>query len=436
MPGCRGARPPRQAVQSGLAILLFTWMGTLALFTVAFRAVREEAQSRLEQSAVEIAALAGSKPQMTEPLRRLLHADDSIKAIYACALTSNRTHLLPPVFGHAEGIDDSALEPVRQNKTAASLTPRATRQGLIVSGYAPLADAHGRVIGAVAVDLNADSYQAHLWSIKKIAFIGLGIGLLLALAVGYGLCFLERRAQALQDAQDRAQEYATRELTSAHEALQATYEVLEQRVVERTSELGDAYDATILGWSHALDLRDQETEGHSQRVTDLTVRLARAMGMSEAQLLHVRRGALLHDIGKMGIPDRVLLKPGPLTDNEWALMRRHPSFAWEMLWPIAFLRPALDIPFCHHEKWDGTGYPRGLRGNAIPVAARMFAIVDVWDALLSDRPYRAAWPVPKVKDHLRGLSGTHFDPRVVNAFLEMVSRAEAPADDLLLLQVG
>ena len=189
------------------------------------------------------------------------------------------------------------------------------------------------------------------------------------------------------------------------------------RLQRSNDELTVAYDATLEGWSHALDLRDKETEGHTQRVTELTLRLARAAGMSEDELVNVRRGALLHDIGKMGIPDSILLKPGPLTDDEWVIMRKHPVYAYELLMPIPFLRSALDIPYCHHEKCDGTGYPRGLRGEAIPLAARLFAVVDVWDALLSNRPYRAAWPEAKVRDYMRSQSGLYFDPQVVETFL-------------------
>jgi PAS domain S-box-containing protein/putative nucleotidyltransferase with HDIG domain len=184
-------------------------------------------------------------------------------------------------------------------------------------------------------------------------------------------------------------------------------------------ELSLAYDNTIEGWSRALDYRDQETEGHSRRVSELTLLIARQFWMSEAELVHVRRGALLHDIGKMGIPDRVLLKPGPLTDEEWKIMRQHPVYSYDLLHPIAYLRPSLDIPYCHHEKWDGTGYPRGLKGEQIPLSARIFAVVDVWDALLSDRPYRPAWTEDRVREHISSNAGSHFDPQVVDVFLKM-----------------
>lgn len=183
-------------------------------------------------------------------------------------------------------------------------------------------------------------------------------------------------------------------------------------------ELFKAYDSTLSGWSAALDLRDKETEGHSQRVTELTLQLARTLGMGEEELVHVRRGALLHDIGKMGVSDKILLKTEPLTDVEWAIMRKHPSYAYELLSPIDYLRQALDIPYCHHEKWDGSGYPRGLKGEQIPLAARIFAVADVWDALTSDRPYRKAWSRTKARNYIRQQAGKHFDPKVVEIFLE------------------
>jgi putative nucleotidyltransferase with HDIG domain len=194
-----------------------------------------------------------------------------------------------------------------------------------------------------------------------------------------------------------------------------------QALQQHNAELSEAYEATIEGWSHALDLRDKETEGHTRRVTELSLRLARALSVPEADIVHLRRGALLHDIGKMGVPDRILLKPGPLDKTEWEMMRRHPQYAYEMLLPIHYLRPALDIPYCHHEKWDGSGYPRGLKGEQIPFAARLFAVVDVWDALRSDRPYRPHWSADQAREHIHALSGTHFDPRVADVFLSLVT---------------
>jgi len=183
------------------------------------------------------------------------------------------------------------------------------------------------------------------------------------------------------------------------------------------ADLVVAYDATIEGWSRALDLRDHETEGHSHRVTTASLHTAEALGLDEADLVHMRRGALLHDIGKMGVPDAILLKPGPLSEDERAIMQMHARYAYDMLSPISYLKPALDIPYCHHERWDGSGYPRGLKGESIPLMARIFAIADVWDALRSDRPYRKGWSDDAVRAHLLEGSGTHFDPRILETFL-------------------
>ncbi|HSL31308.1 MAG TPA: HD domain-containing phosphohydrolase [Anaerolineales bacterium] len=184
-------------------------------------------------------------------------------------------------------------------------------------------------------------------------------------------------------------------------------------------ELGIAYEATLRGWVRALDVRDKETEGHTQRVTVLTQRLAQQMGVDREMLEHYTRGALLHDIGKMAISDEILRKRGPLTPEERAIMEKHPVYAYEMLSPIEFLRPAIDIPYRHHEKWNGTGYPDGLKGEAIPLAARIFCIIDVWDALTSDRPYREPLPHDKVRQMIKADAGKHFDPRVVETFLNM-----------------
>ncbi len=214
-----------------------------------------------------------------------------------------------------------------------------------------------------------------------------------------------------------------RDITGRKRAEQEIYD-LHAEVTLAYDQTLNAYDATIEGLSRALDYRDRETRGHSERVTRIALELSQAMGLGADELVHVRRGALLHDIGKMAVPDSILHKPGPLTEEEREVMCRHTGYAHEMLSPIAFLRPALDIPYCHHEKWDGTGYPRGLQGEAIPLSARVFAVVDVWDALRSDRPYRKAWERDRVLDHVRSQSGTHFDPQVVAAFLALMATEE------------
>jgi len=186
-------------------------------------------------------------------------------------------------------------------------------------------------------------------------------------------------------------------------------------------EVVPAFDATLGAWSRMLELRKRGTEGHIRRVTDMAIELARHMGMSEEEIVQVRRGALLHDIGEMGVPDSILLKDGPLVASERAIMRRHPQYAYDMLSPIDYLRPALDIPYCHHEKWDGMGYPRGLKGEEIPLAARIFAVVDTWDAMRTDRSYRKAWTEQETLRYLAEQAGKEFDPAVVRAFTELLS---------------
>ncbi len=186
--------------------------------------------------------------------------------------------------------------------------------------------------------------------------------------------------------------------------------------------LFEAYDRTLEGWSKALELRDKETEGHTMRVTRMTIDLAKWMGIQESETLtQIQRGALLHDIGKMGIPDHILLKPGKLTEEEWVIMRKHTEFAYEMLWPIEYLHPAMDIPLSHHERWDGTGYPKNLKAEEIPIAARIFAIIDVWDALVSERPYKKPMSREAALAEIERLRGSHFDPQVVDAFVAYIS---------------
>jgi PAS domain S-box-containing protein len=205
----------------------------------------------------------------------------------------------------------------------------------------------------------------------------------------------------------------------------ASRDITERKKAEKALQdahenLQEAYQRTIEGWVRALDLRDRETEGHTQRVTELTIKVAGTLGFSDEELSHIRRGALLHDMGKMAIPDDILQKPGPLNETEWEKMRQHPRYAYEMLSPIAYLHPALDIPFCHHERWDGNGYPRGLKGEEIPLVARLFAIIDVWDALCCDRPYRKKLPQQEVVAYLREKSGQLFEPRLVDVFLSVM----------------
>jgi putative nucleotidyltransferase with HDIG domain len=200
------------------------------------------------------------------------------------------------------------------------------------------------------------------------------------------------------------------------------YVLVKRNLEELTTanrELLQSYDQTMLGWAQLLDLRHKETKDHTERVTSMTLALARRMGIADtATLKHIERGAVLHDIGKLGVPDAILLKPDKLDADEWEQMRKHPLVGHEVLSKIKFLEPSLDIPECHHEKWDGTGYPRGLRGDAIPIAARIFAVVDVWDALLQPRVYKEAWPEEKVLQHIQAQAGLQFDPAVVSVFME------------------
>lgn len=191
-----------------------------------------------------------------------------------------------------------------------------------------------------------------------------------------------------------------------------------QKLQRKMVELAIASDAIIESFVHALDLREGETEGHTHRVAELTVQFARSFNLEDAELTHIKHGALLHDIGKMGIPENILNKPGPLNNEEWTVMRKHPQYAYDLLSPVVYLHGALDIPLYHHEKWDGTGYLRGLKGEQIPLAARIFAVVDVWDALTSDRPYRKAWIKEKALEYIQSQSGWHFDPNVVMLFLK------------------
>jgi len=221
--------------------------------------------------------------------------------------------------------------------------------------------------------------------------------------------------------------FVSREITEQvrlDRRLQRLNNGLDARVHQRTSELAQAYDTTLQGWARALEFRDKETAGHSQRVTDLTMKLAVALGLPEDELVHIRRGALLHDIGKMAIPDEILRKGTDLTPAEREIVSKHPEIAHELLAPIPYLEKALEIPYCHHERWDGTGYPRGLKGEQIPLSARIFAVADVWDSLRSDQPYRQAWPRKETIRYMEEQAGTSFDPAVLGVFLDLMEQGK------------
>jgi PAS domain S-box-containing protein/putative nucleotidyltransferase with HDIG domain len=230
--------------------------------------------------------------------------------------------------------------------------------------------------------------------------------------------WLETTARLFFDDNSQQQEFqaSSRDITErkqSQEALQQAH-----------ADLQEAYDKTIEGWVLALDLRDRETEGHTKRVTEMTVKLARKLNCTDEELVHIRRGALLHDMGKMGIPDEILQKPGPLTDDEWVIMRRHPQYAYQMLSPINYLKQALIIPYYHHERWDGSGYPHKLKEKDIPLFARLFSVVDVWDALQSDRPYRKGMPIKEIADYIQKEAGHLFDPYIVEVFLPLITETK------------
>lgn len=433
-------------ILAGLITLTITCLSGAALYVQSTRALQNEVRSNLTRIATVAAATVDGDLHRTfisrqqnnspayahaiEPLVRVQKASGDIKFIYTCILKQNNVYFIldatPPGDADGDGVDDKsyimqpypeAADPLvnslRSHRILADTKPFGDQWGTFISGYAPIYDSRHQFVGVVGVDLTGQGYVARLSAIRHAGLMGVAFASLLSLGIGVGI-FFSRRREVL----------AAVLLIEAHRDMEGRVQARTADLAEANNRLAFSYDATIEGWSRALDLRDHETQGHSERVTEMTLRLAHTLGMDGEALVHIRRGALLHDIGKMGVPDSVLLKPGPLTEEEWGLMRRHPSLAYEMLAPIEFLRPALDIPWCHHEKWDGSGYPRGLAGENIPLAARLFALVDVWDALSSDRPYRRAWEPERVLDHLSSLSGTHFEPRLVEVFLRLLTLQE------------
>lgn len=269
-------------------------------------------------------------------------------------------------------------------------------------------------------DLNETSYPISTsfrdLYLRPEAFQAYGVAPLVAKREIKGLLEIAHRAPLKPD----LEWFNFWETLSGQAAIAIDNDQLVEGLVKTNMQLELAYDQTLQGWVRLLDLRDMETGDHTQRLIWMTEKLAQRLGVSGEAMEHIHRGALLHDIGKIGVPDGILHKPGSLTEEEWAQMRKHPQIAFEMLSRVDYLRPVLDIPYGHHEKWDGTGYPRGLKGEEIPLAARIFAVVDVFDALSYDRHYRQAWERERVLEHIKFLSGSHFDPRVVDAFFELI----------------
>lgn len=283
-------------------------------------------------------------------------------------------------------------------------------------------------LGLVGVSLSTNFLvQASQFSRQNTLLFMLGM---LMLVVGVGLVVARGITNPINRLKEAAQQVSRGNLRvrvpqgAGNEigVLNDSFNLMVSNLNASKQDLLDAYDKTIEGWAKATDMRDHETEGHSRRVTQLAVALSKAMGFKGADLVHIYRGALLHDIGKIAIPDSILLKPGKLTPEERLQMQRHTEVAEEFMSQIDFLKPALAIPASHHEKWDGTGYPRGLRGEQIPLQARIFAVVDVWDALTFDRPYRKALSFNETMEYIVEQSGRHFDPAVAIAFKKMMGR--------------
>ena len=288
---------------------------------------------------------------------------------------------------------------------------------------------HGSDLGLMGVAfaknflilVSQNTWLQVLLSILIALFLVVAIGYFVSNRIARPILQLERATSRVAQGDLKVQVQLT-----GHDEVALLSDRFNQMVVSLDRSKNDliaTYDTTLEGWVRVLDLRDHETTGHSQRVVELTIRLAHRMNVEDSKLEHIRRGALLHDIGKMAVPDEILRKPGPLTDAEWEIMRQHPKHAAEALSGIAFLEPAIDIPSLHHERWDGTGYSRGLKAEEIPIAARIFAVIDTWDAVLSDRPYRKARTEPEAREILREGRSTQFDPQVVDAFLEMLEES-------------
>ena len=392
---------------------------TLGLLAVDWREAPTRAGLAAAREATEPIALALAKARLLDANRERLA---TLLALHETGVdlgsSGDRDLLLRSIVERAQGLVHGTMAGLYLVRPDGRLE-LALANGSLERHVGAILEPGEGVVGRVAASrepMLLVDYQS--WPGRSRLFEDAGIGSVIGVPVLWrgevlGTLFVDHRVPARFGAAD----LETVRLFAEQAAVAIANARLVRDLKGAADELARAYDATLEGWVRALDLRDKETEGHTQRVVARTLDLARRAGIAEEALVHVRRGALLHDIGKVGIPDRILQKPGPLTDEEWAVMRLHPTYAHDMLSGIGFLSPALDIPWAHHERWDGSGYPRGLRGEEIPLAARVFAVVDIWDALRYDRPYRRGLPAGEVRDHLRSISGTHLDARLVDLFL-------------------
>jgi response regulator RpfG family c-di-GMP phosphodiesterase len=365
-------------------------------------ALHEQTEQRLRRlsalRAVDMAISASIDLRVT--LSILLDQVTSQLGVDAAAIRQLNSHSQSLICLSGRGIQSTAI----------MQTPLPLGQG-----YAGTAAMEHRVV-SVSLWTDEENAYARLLRESDDRFISYFVIPLLAKGRIKGVLELFHRS-ALQPDEEWI-EYLETMATQA--AIAIDNSAMFEDVQKTNTNLMAAYDATIEGWSRALELRDHAAPGHTLWVTNITIRLARIMGIREDELVHVRRGALLHDIGMIAVSDSIVLKPGALSTEEQNIVRQHPVFAYQLLSPIAYLRPALDIPYSHHEKWDGSGYPHGLAKEQIPLSARVFAVIDVWDRLRSDRPYSAAWPEEKARRYLRDQSGIYFDPAVVEAFFRIV----------------
>lgn len=417
----------------GVSVPVRSASATIGVFCVSMRQPRQVTaeEVKLLESLAEMAGIALHRLSLYEETVRRLHQLQAMQTIDRAIASSfnlrvSMSILLQQavILLNADAADVLLLSPhsqILECFSARGFRTRAAERrqahvGQSISGRAAL---ERRTINVANWKEEGDAYDRE-GVLKEEGIVSMGVTPLIAKGQLLGVLEVFRRVP-FQPSDEWLNLFETLAGQAAIAVDNArSFEGLQRSVADLTL----AYDATIEGWSRAMDLRDKETEGHTQRVMKMTIKLARAAGMSGKELIHVQRGALLHDIGKLGVPDHILLKPGSLTEDEWKIMRMHPQYAYEMLAPIQYLRPALDIPYCHHEKWDGTGYPRGLKGEQIPLAARLFAVADVWDALRSDRPYRKAWSSKRVREYIRAQSGISFDPQTVDLFFRMMEEDE------------